>query len=1061
MVRSRVFAIVALLVAVAPAAAQGIGDPFNDASPAARQPMPGDNGRRATSGLSEFATDELVADIQVRGNQTVPASRILNQMQTRVGRPFDPRALAGDIKKLASLPYFVTVRPLHKSTETGRVIILEVVERRTLRYVEYLGNESIKEKKLAEATGLTVGGAVDPYAVEEGKQKIASLYRENGFNRVHVEVVEGADSKDQGVTYSINEGPQERIWTVVFEGNEFASDGQLKTKIASKPGIAWPMGSKLKRDALESDVDKLTDYYRSFGFFRAKVGRTVELGEGGEWATVHFAISEGPRYSIRNVTINGVELFDTSSIRSGLKLTDGSPFERGVQQQDVQWLRDLYGSRGYIYADIRAEMLFLEEPGKIDLVYNVEEGEQWRVGRILVNIRGEDSHTRLPVAINRVGLRPGDILDTRKLRDAERRLGAAGVFNRNPQMGSVPTITPEVSPETRERLAAEEKAEEADRQGVFRGQNPASPSATPWTSYMPPTPSVYQIVKPAPTSESYAVAKEPAPRQSIAIEAEVYRGQGPAAGYPATTGATSVYQMQQSVANTPEEALSRSGTPYADQGQPAGNVFGASTAPDAHYNPYPNYGGTTVGATDPSAAPIAPTQYAEGYPAPPTAYPATTNTLPPPQGYPAQPPAPGYPATTTPSSTGYPAETIAPPTYGQPAPPTYNSVSADAYQAGSPVNTQLFPLGTNLTTPVPPPNDPFADLVINLEETQTGRFMVGVAVNSDAGVVGQISLDEQNFDWRAVPRSMQDVYDGNAFRGGGQHFRLEAAPGTQVQRYLASWQEPYFLDTPISLNLSGSYYERRYDDWDEERLGGRIGWGYQWVDRDLSGMVTYRGENVKIFNPSDPTLPDYAEVLGDNSLHGFGLRLVNDKRDNPFLATEGYYLSASVEQVIGSFSYPRAELDARTYYLLKERPDHTGRHVLTFQSRLGITGSDTPVYDRFYAGGFSTMRGYDFRGASPVINGFEVGGDWMFLNTAEYMFPLSADDMIHGVAFVDHGTVTPSASLDDYRVAPGVGLRILVPAMGPAPIALDFAWPVAGPDFDDKRVFTFNIGFQR
>jgi outer membrane protein insertion porin family len=1077
---SWVFAIALVMIgAAAPALAQGIGDPFNDNSPAARQPLLDSRGRKATTGLSEFATDELVADIQVRGNQTVPASRIMGQMQTRVGRPFDPRALAADIKKLASLPYFVTVRPLHQSTEAGRVIILEVVERRTLRYVEYLGNESIKEKKLAEATGLSVGGAVDPYAVEEGKQKIVALYQENGFNRVHVEIVEGADAKDQGVTYSINEGPQERVWDVEFTGNEFASDGQLKTKVASKPGIVWPFGSKFKRDALESDVEKLTDYYRSFGFFRAKVGRTVELGDDGDWATVRFVINEGPRYSIRNVTINGVALFDPSSVRAGLKLTDGSPFERGVQQLDVQWLRDLYGSRGYIYADIKPEMLFLEEPGKIDLVYNIEEGEQWRVGRILVNIRGEDSHTRLPVAINRMGLRPGDILDTRKLRDSERRLGAAGVFNRNPQMGTVPTITPEVSPETKEWLAEREKAEEADRKDVFRGQNPTSATATPWTSYMPPTPSgtppttsVYRVVDPAPTGESYAVAKEPTSAQAqtqsqaVTLEAEVYRGQSPSTGYPSasgypTTTGPSVYQMQQSVANTPEEALARSGTQYADQGQPAGNVFGASTAPDAHYNSYPNYGGTTVGATDPSAAPIAPTQYAEGYPAPPPAYPAQ-NTLPTPQGYTVQQPAQGYPAQGYPPAPVQQAETIAPPTYGQPGPPaTYNSVGADAYQAGTPVNSQLFPIGVSAPSPVRPPNDPFADLVINLEETQTGRFMVGVAVNSDAGVVGQISLDEQNFDWRAIPRSWQDVWDGNAFRGGGQQFRLEAAPGTEVQRYLASWQEPYFLDTPISLNLSGSFYQRRYDDWDEERLGGRVGWGYQWVDRDLSGMVTYRGENVNVSNPSDPTLPEYAEVIGDNALHGFGLRLVNDKRDNPFLATEGYYLSASVEQVVGSFSYPRAELDGRTYFLLRERPDHTGRHVLTFQSRIGITGSDTPVYDRYYAGGFSTMRGYDFRGASPLIDGYEVGGDWMFLNTAEYMFPLTADDMIHGVAFVDHGTVTPTASLDDYRVAPGVGLRILVPAMGPAPIALDFAWPVAGPDFDDKRVFTFNIGFQR
>ena len=50
---------------------------------------------------------------------------------------------------------------------------------------------------------------------------------------------------------------------------------------------------------------------------------------------------------------------------------------------------------------------------------------------------------------------------------------------------------------------------------------------------------------------------------------------------------------------------------------------------------------------------------------------------------------------------------------------------------------------------------------------------------------------------------------------------------------------------------------------------------------------------------------------------------------------------------------------------------------------------------------------------------------------------------------------------DNFRVAPGFGLRITVPAMGPAPIALDFAFPVAKAETDDKQVFSFNIGLQR
>ena len=126
--------------------------------------------------------------------------------------------------------------------------------------------------------------------------------------------------------------------------------------------------------------------------------------------------------------------------------------------------------------------------------------------------------------------------------------------------------------------------------------------------------------------------------------------------------------------------------------------------------------------------------------------------------------------------------------------------------------------------------------------------------------------------------------------------------------------------------------------------------------------------------------------------------------------------------------------------------------MLTLSSRVGFTGNDTPIYENFFAGGFSTLRGFDFRGASPVESrGVQVGGEFELINTLEYLFPLTADDMIHGVVFCDFGTVEAETSTlkDNFRVAPGFGLRITVPAMGPAPIALDFAFPVAKADTDD------------
>jgi outer membrane protein insertion porin family len=92
-----------------------------------------------------------------------------------------------------------------------------------------------------------------------------------------------------------------------------------------------------------------------------------------------------------------------------------------------------------------------------------------------------------------------------------------------------------------------------------------------------------------------------------------------------------------------------------------------------------------------------------------------------------------------------------------------------------------------------------------------------------------------------------------------------------------------------------------------------------------------------------------------------------------------------------------------------------------------------------------------------------VGGDFEVLAGAEYLFPITADDMLRGVLFLDTGTVEPSIKdmSNHYRVAPGFGLRITIPAMGPAPIALDFAFPVALNHGDEVNNFSFFVGFLR
>ncbi len=488
-----------------------------------------------------------------------------------------------------------------------------------------------------------------------------------------------------------------------------------------------------------------------------------------------------------------------------------------------------------------------------------------------------------------------------------------------------------------------------------------------------------------------------------------------------------------------------SGTGYVPGAAPnaaVGNTLAPGSSNHLRY-PMPASG---VGATTTASPLVAQAQGIAPLPSP-QYYNGAVYGTPPQAGYGGPAPYVGPPAV---------VETLPPATIISPMPPPQNGMVL------APGDLPYMPPSAIPQNSILAPPEATADIDVMVDETRTGRFMFGVGVNSDAGVTGQIVVDERNFDITRPPTSFSDIVNGTAWRGAGQGFRFEAMPGSQLQRYLLTFTEPYLFDTPISFSSSAYYFDRRYYDWTESRLGGRLGLGYR-ITHDLSLSTSVRAESVEIQDPRIAGIAELERVMGHSDLFTGRLSLTHDTRDIPFAPTEGHFLELGFEQGFGDFSYPRAEIDYRQYFLLRERPDGSGRHTLSYAFRFGFSGNDTPLYEHFFAGGNSTLRGFDFRGASPVVNGVTVGGNFQMLGTVEYLFPLTADDMLKGVVFTDFGTVEQDIEInaENYRVAPGFGLRINVPAMGPAPIALDFAFPVAQAATDDERMFSFFIGFGR
>lgn len=353
----------------------------------------------------------------------------------------------------------------------------------------------------------------------------------------------------------------------------------------------------------------------------------------------------------------------------------------------------------------------------------------------------------------------------------------------------------------------------------------------------------------------------------------------------------------------------------------------------------------------------------------------------------------------------------------------------------------------------------FRDVLVRVNETRTGQFMLGGSFNTDAGVTGNISINERNFDITRFPTSWDDIRNGRAFRGGGQEFRIEAAPGTQFQRYSVTWREPYLLDTLFGLTVSGYYWNRAFAEYDEERYGGRFT-----LDRRLDPIwrasLATRVEGVGISNVPPWAPPDITTDQGNHFLLGLRPGVTRDTRDSYIYPTTGSVLDVGFEQVLGSYTFPVGTAEYTKFFSSKylAREDGSGKHVLGLRTQVSFAGANAPVFERFYGGGIRSFRGFTFRGVGPFENNLAVGGTFAWFNTIEYQIPIFANDKFHWAFFVDHGTVERRIEIKDYRVAVGTGLRLNIPALGPLPLAIDVAFPLNKGPFDKGQTVNINVG---
>lgn len=377
----------------------------------------------AASALAQAAA--RVASIEFKGNKRYDADTLRLSIRTKRGTPLDESALNEDVKTLYE--FFSSVQVVKEQKGDEVAITFIVAENELVTDVVLNGVSGISESDVKAVVDTTRGRPLADYRVANDARKIERLYRMHGYHFVEVrtEVADAGDGKS--VTFGVLEGPKVQVAKITFVGNDHIARAKLLDWTATQEtGFLGLRGADYVAETLQKDRGSLTNYYRREGYLDAVVQiASEEFSEDRRSVSITIAVTEGPAFTIGNVTIAGVERYPggEQALRAFLAVESGKRFRNDDVVRTQSSIESAYHDEGFYSVDVRTEERAVGTT--VDLTIQVDEQSRVRV-RNLVIVGNEITQDK--VIRREISVYPGNVLNQNEIQKSQDRLDALGYF---------------------------------------------------------------------------------------------------------------------------------------------------------------------------------------------------------------------------------------------------------------------------------------------------------------------------------------------------------------------------------------------------------------------------------------------------------------------------------------------------------------------------------------------------------------------------------------------------------------------------------------------------------